>query len=261
MKLILLEPNPRKADLKIYSATGKNLKGKNNAGIESYETIFGLSYPTMLVQGKGVDIVIPMNSLQKGSNWSHSWNQSENIHSSLQDIGRALGLRHPMGNANSILFNTNDTVMSDVKTKDGHTRFFTHHDINALKDIWMNEGSHGKEKPSYNLFVPDTTSKDIDFRLKGKGIKPGLIKLMKRKLPLVRSSSRVHNSKTCPEDGAVSSSQHDVSLGFDSNKNGVAEPDEAFAIFSIDQTNDPIRGDRHMQKIFDQLSIPNTKVY
>lgn len=249
--------NPRKADLKIYSATGKNLKGKNNTGIEFYETIFGLADPTRLVKGKGVDIVIPMDSVQKGSNWSNSWNQSENIHSSLQDIGRALGLRQPMGNANSILFNTNDTVMSDVKTKDGHTRFFTRNDINALKDIWMDEGSHGKEKPIYNLFVPDTTSKDIDFRLKGKGINSGLGQTDETETAVGTFKLKGSQFKNVPRGWiAANSSLHDVSLGFDSNKNGVAEPDEAFAIFSIDQTNDPIRGDRHMQKIFDQLSNP-----
>ena len=250
--------NPRKADLKIYNATEKNFKGKTNVGTESYGEIFGLADSTRLVKGKTVNIVVPIDSLQKGNNWSNSWNQSENIHSSLQDIGRALGLRHPMGNANSILFNTNDTVMSDVKLKDGNTIFFTRHDINALKDIWMDEGSHGKEKPSYNLFVPETTSKDIDFRLKGKGINSGLGQTDEAETAVGTFKLKGSQFKNVPRGWiAANSSQHDVILGFDSNKNGVAEPDEAFAIFSIDQSNDPIRGDRHMEKIFDQLSNPN----
>ena len=96
----------------------------------------------------------------------------------------------------------------------------------------MNEGSHGKEKPSYNLFVPDTTSKDIDFRLKGKGMKSGLdqtneLELDQTDMPASAVGTfklKGSQFKNVPRGWiAVNSSQHDVSLGFDSNKNYVAE--------------------------------------
>ena len=213
------------ADLRIWGATGKYLNHHNND--ELSETIDGFANPELLLTNGHADIVINLQTTGTRKWQNASWLNEDNIHTSIHELGHALGLSHPRNNPNSALFNTQDTMMSYNKGNKGHPSFFSQEDIHALQSIWLKEQDFGEKIPGSYGETPKKTSKDIkavvttggyDFYRDDINIALATFKLIGRQFEAVPRGWLAINPKATSQQ---------ITFGFDDNKDGIIQKDEA----------------------------------